>query len=216
MLPIATALIAQPSRAETGALRRSRTDCAIDDRIPGSWLARGLLDRCREEAAMEPDMLRCRIYTGGGELESTRSRPIDLPAVPRSPTLADRIAVSAIMTRDVVCARPDLGVGALTTLLIRNHIGCVPIVDDLGRPTGIVTKLDLVERTWPGLIASDVMMPLAITLNEHATIAHAAAMMSLEDVHHLMVVGSDHALVGVISTMDIVRWLARNDGFLSD
>ena len=39
------------------------------------------------------------------------------------------------------------------------------------------------------------MMPLAITLNEHATIAHAAAMMSLEDFHHVMVVASDHALL---------------------
>jgi hypothetical protein len=30
-----------------------------------------------------------------------------------------------------------------------------------------------------------------------------------------MVVGLDHVLVGVVSTMDVVRWLARNDGFTS-
>ena len=129
------------------------------------------------------------------------------------PTIADRIPVTAIMTRDVVCARTELSVGALTELLIKNHIGCVPIVDDRARPKGVVTKLDLVDREKPGLTAGEVMMPLAITLNTHATIAHAAAMMALEDFHHLMVVGPDHALVGVISTMDIVRWLARNDGF---
>jgi CBS domain-containing protein len=117
------------------------------------------------------------------------------------------------MTRDVVCARPDLSVSVLKDLLVKNHIGCIPIVDDRGRPKGIVTKLDLVEHVEPALTAAEVMMPLAITLNTHATIAHAVAMMALEDFHHLMVVGNDHALVGVVSTMDIVRWLAKNDGF---
>jgi len=162
---------------------------------------------------MEPEVQRCRIYTGAGELEATRSRPFDVSPLPRMPTIADRIPVTAIMTRDLVCARSELSVGALTELLIKNHIGCVPIVDDRGRPKGIVTKLDLVDRTQPALTAGEVMMPLAITLNTHATIAHAAAMMAVEDFHHLMVVSTDHVLVGVVSTMDIVRWLARNDGF---
>jgi CBS domain-containing protein len=158
---------------------------------------------------------RCRIYTGAGELQATRTRSAEPHRIPRMPTIADRIPVSAIMTRDIVCARPDLNVDALKNLLVANHIGCVPIVDDRGRPKGIVTKLDLVERTEPALTAAEVMMPLAITLNTHATIAHAAAMMALEDFHHLMVVASDHVLVGVVSTMDIVRWLAKNDGFTS-
>ncbi len=161
------------------------------------------------------EVQRCRIYTGAGELQATRTRPFDAVSVPRTPTIADRISVTAIMTRDIVCARPDLSIGALKDLLLQNHIGCIPIVDDRGRPKGIVTKLDLVERAEPALTAADVMMPLAITLNTHATIAHAAAMMAVEDFHHLMVVGTDHVLVGVVSTMDVVRWLARNDGFTS-
>lgn len=159
------------------------------------------------------EVQRCRVYTGEGELQATRTRPMERRPLPRTPTIADRIPVSAIMTRDIVCARPELAVSVVKDLLVKNHIGCIPIVDDRGRPKGIVTKLDLVERAVPALTVSEVMMPLAITLNTHATIAHAAAMMALEDFHHLMVVGSDHALVGIVSTMDIVRWLARNDGF---
>jgi CBS domain-containing protein len=165
---------------------------------------------------MELEVQRCRIYTGAGELHTTRTRPFERQATPRLPTIADRIPVTAIMTRDVLCANSELSVGALTELLIKNHIGCVPIVDDRGRPKGVVTKLDLVERDRPALTAGDVMMPLAITLNTHATVAHAAAMMAVEDFHHLMVVSTDHVLVGIISTMDIVRWLARNDGFTQE
>ena len=164
---------------------------------------------------MEPDVGRCRVYANGGELQATRSWPVQSRPVPRAPTLADRIPVSEVMTRDIVCARPDLGVPALTRLLLENHIGCIPIVDDRGRPRGIVTKLDLVERTTPGIVAADVMMPLAITLSLHATIAHAAAVMALEDFHHVMIVDGEGALCGIVSTMDICRWLARNDGFLS-
>lgn len=131
--------------------------------------------------------------------------------LPRKTTIADTIPIKAIMTRDPVTARPDLDLDALQKLFVEHHIGCVPIVDERGKPQGIVTKLDLVER--PGaLTAAEVMMPLAITLNSQATIAHAAAMMSLEDCHHLLVVGANHQLIGVVSTMDVVRWLAKNDG----
>ena len=58
------------------------------------------------------------------------------------------------------------------------------------------------------------MMPLALTLGEHATVAQAAALMSLEDVHHVPIVADSGRLIGVVSTFDIVRWLATNDGFV--
>jgi len=165
---------------------------------------------------MEADTQRCRVYAADGQLQATWTRPLERHPLPKARTIAETILVTEIMARDVVCARPDLSVPALTELLVTNHIGCIPILDDRAQPLGIVTKLDIVDRTQPGITANDVMMPLAITLNDHATIAHAAAVMSLEDFHHVMVVAGDHALIGVVSTMDIVRWLARNDGFMSD
>ena len=165
---------------------------------------------------MELEVQTCRVYTNSGELEAMRARPYEPRALPRVSTIADAIRVTDIMTRDVVCARPDLSIPALTRLLVQNHIGCIPIVDEGGRPKGIVTKLDLIERPFAGLTAADVMMPLAIVLNEQATIAHAAAVMSIEDFHHVMVVDRGGVLIGIVSTMDIARWLARNDGFLSE
>ena len=165
---------------------------------------------------MELDMQRCRVYAADGHLQVTRTHQVARRSLPRTRTIADTIPVTEIMSHDVVCARADLSVHALTELLVRNHIGCIPIVDERGHPIGIVTKLDLVERKAPGLTAGEVMMPLAITLNQHATIAHAAAVMSVEDFHHVMVVAPDHSLIGVVSTMDVARWLARNDGFMSD
>lgn len=160
-------------------------------------------------------MVRVPLWEPGRDLEDPLAR--------RVPSIADSVPVSQIMSREVVCAREDLALDALLELLVTRHIGCVPIVDDRGRPIGMVTKLDLVEQLLPPhlrppapppRIASDVMMPLAITLDERATLAHVIAMMSVEDVHHVPIVSDAGALIGVISAMDVVRWLAANDGML--
>lgn len=127
---------------------------------------------------------------------------------------ADRVAVTEIMTRDVMCARNDRPAHELVALMLGSHIGSVPIVDERGRPSGIVTKTDLVELLLePGRIAGatarDVMMPLAIVLDERATIAECASMMALEDFHHVMIVRDTGELVGLVSSQDIVRWLVH-------
>lgn len=139
------------------------------------------------------------------------------------PTIADLVPLTAIMSRDITCARRDLDADRVAELMVLNHVGCVPVVEEPGRPIGMITKLDLVER----LVARDdagadglamqtagtLMMPMSIALKEHATVAHAAALMATEGIHHLCVLDAEGRLIGVVSTMDIVRWLARNDGF---
>jgi CBS domain-containing protein len=138
----------------------------------------------------------------------------------RSATVADRVPVTEIMSRDLICARPDLPVDSLLRLMIDRHVGCIPVVDERGRPRGVVTKSDLVEQLdlslqRLGTIATqttgDVMMPLAIAIDERATVAHAARMMELEDTHHVLIVSCGGYLVGVVSAKDIVRWLVVND-----
>ena len=124
--------------------------------------------------------------------------------------------ITAIMTRDVICVRRTRGVDNLVRLMVENHIGSIPVVDEHGKPIGMVTKLDLIEQAGTVRTAEEVMMPLALTLNERATVAHAAAMMTLEDVHHVPVVSPAGALVGVVSSLDIVRWVARNEGFVTN
>lgn len=137
----------------------------------------------------------------------------------RIPTIADLVPIADIMRRDVTCAARDLRALALVKLMVENRIGCMPVVDEAGHPVGMVTKLDLVEQ----LLAMDppaergtayeLMMPIAITLGPRATIAHAAALMTCEDIHHVPIVDEHGRLIGIVSSMDVVRWLAENDGY---
>ena len=144
------------------------------------------------------------------------------------------------MTGDIVCVRPGLTIEALAALFIDRRISGAPVVDDSGRPIGVVSKSDLVrarvedgvalvadvwrpEDAWTvhgfhlepqsaGTVA-DIMMPLAFTLPEDATLSQAAAIMAYEGVHRVPVTAGDGTIVGIISAMDVVRWLADHDGY---
>jgi CBS domain-containing protein len=170
---------------------------------------------------------RCTVHRRRGESQvSFEAQPaISTRESPR--TYADRIPRVEVMSRDLVCARPDLEVSPVISWMVRNHDGCIPVVDDRRHPLGVITKFDLVEHLdatiqstpnespFPADLAArdadEVMMPIALALDENATVAHAAAMMALEDTHHVMVVRSTGELVGVVSAKDIVKWLVTND-----
>jgi CBS domain-containing protein len=131
------------------------------------------------------------------------------------------------MSRELVCARPDLEISMVVSLMVRYHVGCVPVVDERRHPIGVITKFDVVEHLDASMQsvgngsplpvdlsareADEVMMPIALVLEENATVAHAAAMMALEDTHHVLVVRNGGELVGVVSSKDIVKWLVTND-----
>ena len=142
-------------------------------------------------------------------------------------SVADRASLRSIMSCDLVCARRDLEITAIVGLMMKYRVGCIPVVDERHRPIGMITKFDLVEQLDAAMrsscggyslpldlaaqTADDVMMPIALTLEENATIAHAAAMMTTEETHHVLVVNRDGTLVGVISTADIAAWVMQND-----
>jgi len=178
--------------------------------------------------ALHTAPLQRTFFHEGGPIEGSLARAGADPGRDRVQTIADEVPVTRIMSRKVTCARPDLEMPRLVELMVQSRIGCVPVVGERGCPIGMVTKLDVVERLSaaqpcacgdagaahhePGT-ASDVMMPFAITLADHATVAHAAAIMAREDVHHVPIVDDDGRVIGIVSAIDIVRWLATNDGF---
>jgi CBS-domain-containing membrane protein len=169
---------------------------------------------------------RCTVYRGRGDAAVAYESCVDeLDAAPAP--IADCAPIRCVMASDLVCAHPDLEIGAIVALLVDRHIGCLPVVDEHRRPIGVITKFDIVEQLDaliravaggsplpPDLaarVANDVMMPIALSLEEDATVAHATAMMTSEDTHHVLVVDSAGVLVGLVSSKDIVRWVAAHD-----
>jgi CBS domain-containing protein len=117
--------------------------------------------------------------------------------------------IHTVMSQATITCKPDTDVDGLIAAMTANHVGCIPIVDASNRPIGIVTKLDLIEcRNSGPKTARDVMMPCAMTLMPTDTVGRAAKLMSAEGFHHVLVVDKERSLIGVVSTLDLTRWLA--------
>jgi CBS domain-containing protein len=58
------------------------------------------------------------------------------------------------------------------------------------------------------------MTPVSVTLPEDACVAQAAAIMAYEGIHRLPVIGASHEVVGLISSLDVMRWIARRSGYV--
>jgi CBS domain-containing protein len=163
-----------------------------------------------------------------------RPRPAVLRPV-RLPSSSETTPLREVMTTDVICVREDLAVESLATLMLERNISAVPVVDAAGRPVGVASKTDLVrwyhddaglgevaspslepgmsERQIKTTTVGDLMMPLAFTLCEDAPVVYAATLMAVEGVHHLPIVSGTGTVVGIVSALDLVRWIATRDGF---
>lgn len=155
------------------------------------------------------DLLHCSAALEGESALDEQQVPLTLP----------RVAVSAIMTRNVVCVRPDLTLDAATALFLESGLRSAPVVDQEGKLIGFVSEsevlLDIHTHSDNGArTVGDVMLPYALTLPETATVTRAAAVMAFEGQPRLAIVSRQGAVVGVLSASDIMYWLARADGHL--
>ena len=131
----------------------------------------------------------------------------------RRPTDADQTPLSAVMSSHITCASEELPAEELVALLVDRGFSGVPVVDSTGKPVGVVSKSDLIEDTR-GLLVRDIMMPIAFTLPESASLSHAAALMAYENIHRVPVVSAEGAVIGIVSALDIARWVAEQDGYV--
>ncbi|MGE0872222.1 MAG: CBS domain-containing protein [Kofleriaceae bacterium] len=122
-------------------------------------------------------------------------------------------------------ARRHASVDTLTDLLLDRRVGGVSVVDDDERLIGIVTRTDLLRARIDGDRAQpvqpvppidDVMTPFAFSLPADAPLTRAAALMAHEGVHRLVVTDGDRRPVGMVTSHDVMRWIAREAGFMVD
>lgn len=145
----------------------------------------------------------------------------------------DSTPVCDVMTTHVFCVRPDVSLDALLGFLLERNISSVPVVDERGAPIGMVSKTDVVrhryeddgaacsddhlERGFHGCTlaqstVADLMSPVPIIFGETTPISQVAAAMAYERVHQLPIVGLDGTVVGIVSSLDVVRWYAEREG----
>ncbi len=143
-----------------------------------------------------------------------------------------------IMTKTVITVKPDTSIEELSSILVKNGISGVPVVDDNGSLYGIATENDLISRDKrlhiPTVVSfldaaiylesskrfeeevkrlaatkvGDICVRKVITISEDTTVTDIATIMSDKKAHLLPVVKSGK-IVGIVGKRDVVKAAAR-------
>ena len=126
-----------------------------------------------------------------------------------------------LMAMEPIVVRADASLSEAARLLDEYDISGLPVVAPDGALVGVISETDLIHAratewlwaNWTGLEVRHLMTSPPITINKAATLDTAAIRMERERVHRLVVVADDDPArpIGVISTSDLVRTLARTE-----
>lgn len=103
----------------------------------------------------------------------------------------------------------------VTSLMIKNGVGSVVVVDSDNKPIGIITERDLLKNIFASgkspkdIAAKDIMSSPVITVQAIDSVETASAVMTKKKIKRLVVIEQDGSLAGVLSVTDISRKLAR-------
>jgi CBS domain-containing protein len=117
------------------------------------------------------------------------------------------VQVHEIMTTAVVTAQPDRPAHEIAALMRDHNVGSVVLVDDAGRPVGIVTDRDLTvdvlaDAADPGTPAEECATTPVVTGDYDMELEEAAALMVGHRIRRLPVMEGD-SLAGIVTLDDI-------------
>ncbi len=142
--------------------------------------------------------------------------------------------VKDVMTKNIITVKPDTPVKDIADIFLKHNIGGVPVVDENGELTGIVTESDLIVKDikihFPtyiqlldaiiylggikrfeeefrkaiGATAEQVMTKNVYTVKPESDIEEAATLMFEKHISRIPVV-EGKKVVGIISKRDIIK-----------
>jgi CBS domain protein len=123
-------------------------------------------------------------------------------------------AISEIMNPELFHVRPDEVVDTVLDDLDALDIGAAPVIDERGRPIGVISLRDCVFRE--GITVAQRMSRPPICVRSSVPIELAARILAESGVHRLVVVDDNGHAVGMVSSSDVLRGLlglpARHPG----
>ena len=128
--------------------------------------------------------------------------------------------VTELMQRDVKSIQSEASVAEAILTLADAHISGLPVLDGSGKMVGVVSSSDVLaaeaeaedatsrQTLLESTQVQEIMTRRPYTISQTAEVHEAAQQMLYADVHRLFVTNAD-TVVGVISTTDIVRAVAK-------
>jgi acetoin utilization protein AcuB len=133
--------------------------------------------------------------------------------------------ILGVMTRDVVCVEMDFTLGKAIELCSEKRIRHLPVLDEHKRLVGIVTDRDLRYRLSPrlGTLSENnsdreslnrpvhqIMVRQVVCTTADTALPEAAQLMLTSRVGCLPIVDRERRVIGIITTTDLLRYIAEN------
>ena len=124
-----------------------------------------------------------------------------------------RDPLSHVITTNLKTVQISQKMSEVHRLVVENQIHHVPVVDGR-RLVGMISTTDIIRLNITVSNADDwtigkVMKKNLVTIEIHDTVRKAAQLMSDGIFHSLPVVNKDGHLVGIITSTDLIRYLAK-------
>jgi signal-transduction protein with cAMP-binding, CBS, and nucleotidyltransferase domain len=103
----------------------------------------------------------------------------------------------------------------VATILNKNRVGSVLVIDKDKTPIGIITERDLVKRVCleslnaSKVLVEEIMSSPLITIMAYDSIDTASRIMITNKIKRLPVMEADNRIIGIISVTDIAKNLAK-------
>jgi len=142
----------------------------------------------------------------------------------------EAVTAAELMSENPISIRAEASIMEAVALLTDRGFSAAPVIDEAGRPVGVVSRADIlvhdrefhrapvlpearsmpegfgVEDCDPGKV-EDIMTPGVFAVSPDTPVASVVEQMLALHVHQLFVVDDQGLLVGVISTLDVLRHL---------
>jgi CBS domain-containing protein len=112
--------------------------------------------------------------------------------------------VGAMMSEQVVTAMAAAPVAALRASMRDHDISAVPVIDEAGGLVGLVTSSDLITTGDADDSVESIMTRPVVTVVPSTDVGAAAALMRARRIHHLPVLDESEALVGIVTSWDLL------------
>jgi CBS domain-containing protein len=123
--------------------------------------------------------------------------------------------IRLVMIKNVVSVKVSAKISEVIELMKEKNLGGLPVVDDENRVRAIITERDvasLFADRISGIKVSQIMSGKVITALSKTTIFEAERTMTTQGFRRLPII-SDGKVIGIITTMDIVRFFGSGSVF---
>jgi CBS domain-containing protein len=119
------------------------------------------------------------------------------------------------MTRNPLSISDVATLREAAVFLTSKHISAAPVINEAGRPVGVISLADIVRCVHVSevsdirlpLTVREVMTPVVFFVRPDTPVANVVKDLLDCAVHRLFVVDDNEVLIGVISTLDLMRRL---------